>query len=81
MNKIMLISMITILLSSCSQKMTSSTKECQNIEREMLDLKQEKSLNITAVVVAKSYPYAKDTHKLEQKIKVLNMQFEECKRK
>ena len=82
MNKIIFVGMV-FLLNSCSQKITSTLKECQNIERKMLDLKQEKSLNLTAKVVnavANGYPYGKSTKELEQRIKVLNMELEACHR-
>ena len=83
MNKIIILTTLLVIITGCSQKTTSVKKECQEIERKMLDLKQEKSLNLTAKVVnavANGYPYGKSTKELEQRIKVLNMELEACHR-
>ena len=74
---------LLMIMNGCSQKVTSLKKECQAIERKMLDLKQEKSLNLTAKVlntVAHGYPYGQSSKGIEQRIKVLSMELETCKR-
>ena len=83
MNKITTLIALLITINGCSQKTTSLTKECQEIERKMLDLKQEKSLNLTAKVantVANGYPYGQSSKGIEQRIKVLSMELESCQR-
>ncbi len=84
MNKIIILTILAVLSTGCSQKTTSIKKECQEIERKMLDLKQEKSLNLTAKVVnivVNGYPYGKSSKSIDQRIKVLNMELESCQRK
>ena len=83
MNKLTTLIVLLITINGCSQKTTSLTKECQEIERKMLDLKQEKSLNFTAKVantVANGYPYGQSSKVIEQRIKVLSMELESCQR-
>jgi len=83
MKKIILLITLISLFNGCSQKITSLTPKCQNIERKMLDLKQEKNLNLTAKVantVTNGYPYGQSSKEIEQKIQILNMELEECKR-
>jgi len=84
MNKIILVSSLIILVNGCSQKTTSVKKECQDIERKMLNLKQEKNINLTAKIantVTTGYPYGKSSKELEQKIKVLSMELDACKKR
>ena len=81
MNKIIILTTLLVIITGCSQKTTSLKKECQEIERKMLDLKQEKSLNLTAKVVntiGNGYPYGQSSKEIEQRIKVLNMELESC---
>ena len=83
MKKITLLIILLIFVNGCSQKITSANLKCQNIEREMLDLKQEKSLKLTAKVVnsiVNGYPYGQSTKEIEQKIKILSMELELCQR-
>jgi len=83
MNKIIMLMSLLVIVIGCSQKTTSLKKECQEIERKMLDLKQEKSLNLTAKVantVANGYPYGQSSKVIEQRIKVLSMELEACQR-
>jgi PBP1b-binding outer membrane lipoprotein LpoB len=84
MNKVTRLVMVVFLLSGCSQKVRSVNTECQDIEREMLELMQKKNLNLTAKVVsvmANGYPYGQSSKVLEQKIKVLNMKLQSCQKR
>ena len=83
MKKIVLLMTLIIFVNGCSQKTVSANSKCQVIERKLLDLKQEKSLNFTAKVastLANGYPYGKSSKKLEQRIKILTMELESCQR-
>jgi len=83
MDKLTILMIFLVIVTGCSQKTTSIKKECQEIERKMLDLKQGKNLNLTAKIVntvANGYPYGKSSKELEQRIKVLNMELESCHR-
>jgi len=83
MNKITILTALLVIATGCSQKTTSIKKECQEIERKMLDLKQAKSLNLTAKVVntvGNGYPYGQSSKVIEQRIKVLSMKLESCQR-
>jgi len=83
MKKTTLVAIFLIFISGCSQKITSVNEECQKIEHKLLDLKQEKTLNLTAKVLhtlSDGYPYGQSSKKLEQRIKILNMELESCQR-
>ena len=84
MSKIIVMGILMVLIEGCSQKTTSVSKECQNIERKMLELKQEKNLNLTAKVVntvVNGYPYGQSSKGIAQRIQILNMELETCRRK
>jgi len=81
MIKIILLSSFILLINGCSQKIISSTPQCQNIEREMLNLKKERNLNTTAKAVymlGDSYPTGKSSKELDEKIKLLNFELRDC---
>ena len=74
---------ITFLLNflGCSNKPISSEPRCQKLESELVQLKQEKSLNLAGKVgnlIVNGYPYGEDGDRLNQKIKVLELKFREC---
>ena len=84
MNKIISLIALLFIATGCSQKTKSVTPECQSIERKMLDLKQEKNLNLTAKVahtLVNGYPYGQSSKEIEQKIQILNMELETCWKK
>jgi hypothetical protein len=76
--------MLIILVNGCKQKTINANPKCQAIERNLLDLKQEKSLILTAKVLstmANGYPYGQSSYELDQRIKILSMELEACYRK
>jgi PBP1b-binding outer membrane lipoprotein LpoB len=83
MKKTVLLSSLLLLLIGCSQKIKTIDSKCQKIEQEMLDLEQEKRLNWTSKVantVVNGYPYGTNSKMIEQRIKVLRMKLDGCKR-
>jgi len=76
---------IALLLSffGCSNKPVSSEPQCQKLENKLIELKQERKLNLAGKVgnlLVNGYPYGQDGEKLNQKIKVLEMKLSACNR-
>jgi len=83
MIKIIRLSSFILLLNGCSQKLVSKTPQCQNIEREILNLEKEKNLNTIGKAVymlGGSYPTGKNSKELDEKIKLVNFELRDCKR-
>ena len=75
---------LILLLNGCSQKTTSTINpKCQKIEQKLIELENEKKLNLSAKItntIVNGYPYSKSSENIEQRIKVLRMKLDECKR-
>ena len=83
MSKIILLGSLLILVNGCSSKTTSINPKCKKIEQNMLDLEKEKRLNLTYKVVntvVDGYPYGESSKNIEQRIKILKMKLDECKK-
>jgi hypothetical protein len=80
----LLISTLSLsFLVACSNSTAHLTPECQKVNNELSQLKSEKYESLTAQLTTKlqvnEYPFH-DKEKLDEKIKVLKMKFQECQR-
>lgn len=78
------LSTMVIFFTACSSSAAHLTPECQKTNSELSQLKNEKYESLTAQLATKlqvyEYPF-RDKEKLDEKIKVLEMELAECKRK
>ena len=75
---------IMLFFSACSHKAISSNPECKTLENKIIELEEEKSLNLAGKIantVVNGYPLGKDESILNQNLKVLKMKLEDCNRK
>ena len=85
MKNINLVIILTLILTACSTKSTSTPNNCQNIQNEIDNLKKENYTDMTAFTikaVTGRYTFGGEKEKyLDQKLQILELKLSDCKRK
>ena len=83
MKKISLFILVTILLTACSTKSTTTLYKCQNIQNEIDNLNKEKYSDlaaITTITLTGRYHTNGEEKHLDQRIQILKLELSECER-